>query len=223
MDCRVKPSNDAMEILRTARSRPSFVKGHDCNAGHAPLYTQHSRLACLVVSPAKGLSQEHAKSGFGPREWFARPQNALCVSNGGHHGSRYRQVFQRPKRLRLHRAGRGRPGCVRSHFRRRTCRHAHPKRGSEGVLRHRGRPPQRQKRSDQPTSGLIAHYISHALYKWRDREKRAPDTGPLAVSATTTLKITFRRLTGAGFVFVYPAQLKPITNREKKPCRENRD
>jgi cold shock protein len=25
----------------------------------------------------KGLSQEHAKSGFGPHEWFVRPQNAF--------------------------------------------------------------------------------------------------------------------------------------------------
>jgi CspA family cold shock protein len=44
--------------------RPGFAKGHDCNAGHASLYRWHSRLACLVVSPAKGLSQEHAKSGL---------------------------------------------------------------------------------------------------------------------------------------------------------------
>src|SRR5579862_286720 len=27
----------------------------------------------------KGLSQDNAKSGFGPREWFTRPQNAFCV------------------------------------------------------------------------------------------------------------------------------------------------
>jgi CspA family cold shock protein len=64
-------------LERDRRTRPG--RHRDCEIGKLSLYERHSRFS-LPCRLAKGLSQEHAKSGFGPREWFARPQNALRVS-----------------------------------------------------------------------------------------------------------------------------------------------
>jgi hypothetical protein len=63
--------------------------------------------------------------------------------------SPHRKVLQRPKRFRLHPARRGRQGRIRPRDRAQARRPARPQRGSEGLLRHSGRPQDRQARSRQ--------------------------------------------------------------------------
>src|SRR5437762_11183783 len=82
--------------------------------------------------------------------------NAISAFQGDDYDDWYREVLQRSKRLRLHRAGRRRPGRVRACLSGRTRRNARPRRGAEDHVRHRSRSQERQVGSDQPADGVNA-------------------------------------------------------------------
>src|SRR5579859_1666112 len=61
----------------TRLRRQSTRRRRDCQSGAASLYTRHSRFSLTCRFAREGLSQDHAKSGFGPPEWFARPKRRM--------------------------------------------------------------------------------------------------------------------------------------------------
>src|SRR6266545_596145 len=83
-----------------------------------------------------------------------RVADALVRYQGDRYGYRYREVLQLAKRLRLHPAGGRRPRRVRSCLGRGARWTARSRRGTEGHLRHRSRPQERQVSGHESTDRL---------------------------------------------------------------------
>src|SRR5262249_5810879 len=74
-------------------------------------------------------------------------------------GSRYREIFQHPKGLRIHPADRRREGRVRPHLRSRARRHEYPQRGPEAELR-------RGERARQVCRCELTEHLIRSAAKW---------------------------------------------------------
>src|SRR3954462_8326241 len=96
----------------------------------------------------------------------------------------HREILQRPKRLRLHPAGRRLQGRVRPRHRAGARGPARPRRGPEGLLRHRRGPPLRQDRRQHHPDRVRSDGLRGTTGLRRFAFEAAPPWGGFLLSST---------------------------------------